>query len=197
MLGPAIAQLLGWLTLKGRATASPTQTVGPASPEPIQVGGKPYSVAITCHQCQHVNHLVLQSNEVVQSTSAAQKHGSETPFAQPDNQYKVVGTKQVTLAHPIHQPANQVVKVKQEPALLTPLAPLSAFDKAPALTRTDNLYGGNGKHKTLARQTRRHASRVAKAKREAAKQALLDKQLICAKTPVLTRMDSPSSAHGT
>jgi hypothetical protein len=144
MLWLVFARLRGWLTPKGRAIVSPTQSVGPVCQEHTTPTGKPCSVGTMCPLHRPANQAALQSSEAVQLTSVDQNSGSETQPVSATNQSKAVGTKRQTPVCQTRQPAKSAAKPKQKPAKQGSSGKKTTPAKASAQTRTVKRSGASG-----------------------------------------------------
>lgn len=141
-----IALLRGLLRRMVGSTAQPTQSVGPASPEPMTPLGSPYSAEVTSLPPQPAPIQPSPSSEPAPKTTRARRRGnaSKAALTQMAQQLTAAGSKSPTPARQTPRPAKPASKAKQKPVSKTKAAPKRTRGRAHAQTRTVNPSGDSG-----------------------------------------------------
>ena len=141
-----IAHLRNWLHRMVGNTASPTQSVGPASPEPMTPLGSPCSAEATSLPPQPAPIQPSPSSEPAPKTTRARRRGnaSKAALTQMAQQLTAAGSKSPTPAPRTPRPAKSASKPAKKVASKTKQAPKRTRGRARVQTRTVNPSGDSG-----------------------------------------------------
>lgn len=196
-LKAAIARLAGLLRRLGKATVSPIQAAGLASPERMTPTGNSSSAPGTLLQPQPAQAASRKKLRAVQPTTAASKSSSKRQSPAPtDESLSNRGSSTKTPAHQTRLPVSPVQSQPAVAAQYTLPEQSRTHEQALVQTHMDSQYGVLGKQEAPASKTRPPAKSARKAKRKPAKRTKAASKATSGKAPAQTRTAKPSGARG-